>query len=56
MKMCLTEKEYSAYLEGLPANARHTAGIGLKRFVQFMRDTGRMDWDEDEDLLMVVKR
>jgi hypothetical protein len=52
----LTEKEYSAYLDGLPADARHTAEIGLKRFVQFMRDTGRMDWDEAENMLMVVKR
>jgi hypothetical protein len=52
----LTENEYSAYLDGLPANVRHVSGIGLKRFVQFMRDTGRMDWDEAEDLLMVVKQ
>jgi hypothetical protein len=52
----LSEKEYSAYLDGLPADARHAPGIGLKRFVQFMRDTRRMDWDEAEDMLMVVKR
>jgi hypothetical protein len=52
----LSKKEYSAYLDGLPADAWHAAGIGLKRFVQFMRDTGRMDWDEAEDMLMVVKR
>jgi hypothetical protein len=51
----LTDKEISAYLIGAPADTRHNAAIGLKRFIQFMRDTGRMDWDEAEELLVVLK-
>ena len=52
----LTDKELSEFLDGLPADTRHNAAIGLKRFVQFMRDTGRIDWNEAEDMLVVIKR
>ena len=52
----LTEEDLAAYVDSLTADACHSAEIGLKRFVQFMRDTGRIDWDEAEDLLMIVKQ
>jgi hypothetical protein len=51
----LESEGLTKFVDSLPPDARHAAGIGLKRFVQFMRDTGRMDWDEAEDMLMVVK-
>ncbi|MCA0454300.1 MAG: hypothetical protein LCI00_10035 [Chloroflexi bacterium] len=29
--------------------------VSFKRFVRFLRETGRMDWDEAEQLLDVFK-
>jgi hypothetical protein len=52
----LTEEDFSAFLNGLPAESLHNAKVGLKRFVQFMRDTGRLDWDEADEILMMVRR
>jgi hypothetical protein len=51
----LTDKELASFLDGLPKQARHNSAIGLKRFVQFARDTGRIEWDSAEDMLLVLK-
>lgn len=51
----LTEDDFSAFLNNLPAESHHNARIGLKRFVHFMRDTGRLDWDEAEEILLMVR-
>ena len=42
-------------LSSLPETAHKPAITGYKRFVKFMRDTGRLDWDEAEDLLLILK-
>jgi len=43
------------YLAALTENVRRPVITGLKRFVSFMRDTGRLDWEEAEDLLILFK-
>ena len=52
----LTEKELTRFLDDLPADERHNAAIGLKRFVHFALDTERIDWKTAEDMLSVLKR
>jgi hypothetical protein len=52
----LTGAEFPAFLNELPANARRTAATGLKRLIQFLRDTERMDWNVAEDILLAIKR
>ncbi len=43
-------------LEGYLNTAKDTANpVSLKRFVQFLRDTGRMDWRDAESLLKLLK-
>lgn len=51
----ITEHTLSAYLASLPIAARGAAVTGLKRFVKFLRDTGRLDWGEAENLLLLLK-
>jgi hypothetical protein len=51
----ITENGVSKYLASLPAAARGTAVTGFKRFVKFLRETGRLDWDEAENLLFLLK-
>ncbi len=51
----ITEDTLSDYLASLPTAARGAAATGLKRFVKFLRDTGRLDWDEAENLLLLLK-
>jgi hypothetical protein len=43
------------HLQALPMAERKQAVTGLKRFVQFLRDTGRLDWEFAEELLMGLK-
>jgi hypothetical protein len=50
----LTDKELTTFLDNLPANARHSSVIGLKRFVHFALDTGRIEWDSAENMLLVL--
>jgi hypothetical protein len=51
----ITENNVSDYLASLPAASQGTAVTGFKRFVKFLRETGRLDWDEAENLLLVLK-
>jgi hypothetical protein len=39
--------DLTTYLTGAPT----TAFTGFKRFVKFMSETGRMDWDEADNIL-----
>lgn len=47
--------DLSAYLESLPEPERRPAVTGFNRFVKFMRDTARLDWDRAEDVLEFLK-
>jgi hypothetical protein len=51
----VTEDSLSAYLASLPTATRGAAVTGFKRFVKFLRDTGRLDWDDAENLLLCLK-
>lgn len=51
----ITEHTLSTYLASLPTTARGTAVTGIKRFVKFLRETERLDWDEAENLLLLLK-
>lgn len=51
----ITDDTLSDYLASLPTAARGAAATGLKRFVMFLRDTGRLDWGEAENLLLLLK-
>jgi hypothetical protein len=47
--------ELFSFLSDLPETARRHAGTSFKRFVQFMRDSGRLKWDEANELLVMLK-
>jgi hypothetical protein len=53
MLLDISQKDVESYL-------RSTTGkinlVSFKRFMWFLRDTGRMDWDEAEDLLDYLKQ
>ena len=51
-----TKKELISFLDKLPADARHKSAIGLKRFIHFALDTGRIDWDSADEMLLVLER
>jgi len=51
----VTEDSLSAYLASLPTATRGAAVTGFKRFVKFLRDTGRLDGDDAENLLLCLK-
>ena len=44
------------YMQSLPEAGRKTARISLKRFTNFLRDTGRLDWDEADHILKELKQ
>lgn len=44
------------FLEQLPEAERKTASLSVKRFISFERDTSRLDWDEAENMLDLLKR
>ena len=50
------EKELSNHLQLLPETERKTIKISLKRFISFLRDTERLDWDQAEIFLEVIKQ
>jgi hypothetical protein len=39
----------------VPEPVKKQTNLSLKRFVSFLRDTGRLDWDEAENLLDILK-
>jgi hypothetical protein len=40
----------------MPEKERKPVNLSIKRFLLFMRETGRLDWDEAEDMLDSVKQ
>ncbi len=44
------------YLLSMPEKARKPASLSLKRFISFLRETGRMDWNEAENMLDELKQ
>jgi len=49
------EKEMQDYVQYVPEPVKKQTNLSLKRFVSFLRDTGRLDWDEAENLLDILK-
>ncbi len=45
-----------SFLMSVPEKERKPVGLGIKRFLLFMQDTGRLNWDEAEDMLDLVKQ
>ena len=44
------------YLMSLPEKGRKPVSLSIKRFLSFLQDTGRLDWEEAEDMLALVKQ
>jgi hypothetical protein len=51
----ISDLPMSNYLEALPERDRKTGRISLRRFISFLRDTGRVNWDEAENMLDRLK-
>lgn len=52
----LRPKTILNYLSSLPDKERKPASLSLKRLISFLRDTGRIDWDESKNLLEALKQ
>lgn len=50
------QEALTRFLMSVPEKGRKPASLGLKRFITFLQDTGRLNWDEAEDMLDVVKQ
>ena len=50
------EKELQEYVQFLPEVVKKQTYLSLKRFISFLRETGRIDWGEAENLLEIIKR
>lgn len=50
------QEALTRFLISVPEKRRKPASLGLKRFITFLQDTGRLNWDEAEDMLDVVKQ
>lgn len=50
------EKEMQDYVQYVPEPLKKQVNLSLKRFVSFLRDTGRVDPGEAENLLDILKR
>jgi hypothetical protein len=44
------------FLLSAPEKGRKPVSLGIKRFVLFMQDTGRLDWVEAENMLALIKQ
>ncbi|MBZ0285507.1 MAG: hypothetical protein K8L97_32555 [Anaerolineae bacterium] len=53
MLLNITRRNIETYLKSQDSKVNL---VSLKRFVRFLRDTGRVDWDEVDDLLNYLKR
>lgn len=45
-----------SFLMSLPAKERKLISLSIKRFLSFLQDTARLDWDEADDMLDLVKQ
>ncbi|MCX6056040.1 MAG: hypothetical protein NTZ74_14225 [Chloroflexi bacterium] len=52
----LRSKAILNYLSSLPDKERKPASLSLKRLISFLRDTGRIDWNESKNLLQALKQ
>ena len=50
------KNELSSHHQLLPETERKTVKISLKRFISFLRDTERLDWEEAEYFLELIKQ
>lgn len=44
-----------SFLISMPEKEHKPISLSIKRFLSFMQDTGRLDWDEAEDMLELAK-
>lgn len=44
------------FLQSTPASQRKSVGMSLRRFILFLRDSGRVDWDDSDMLLENIQR
>jgi hypothetical protein len=44
------------FLMSVPEKGRKPVSMSIKRFLSFMHDTGRLNWDEAEDMMGLVKQ
>ncbi len=45
-----------SFLMSVPEKERRAVYLSFKRFLSFMQDTGRLIWNEAEDLLVLIKQ
>lgn len=45
-----------SFLMSMPEIERQPVSLSTKRFLAFIQQTGRLDWDEAEDMLALVKQ
>jgi hypothetical protein len=50
------ETDLQNYVEQFSAIEQKSAGLSLKRFISFLRDTERMDWNETQNLLEMLQQ
>jgi hypothetical protein len=50
------QEALSSFLLSVPEKERRPVRLGIKRFLSFMQDTARFDWDKAEDMLDLVKQ
>jgi len=50
------EKDLQDFVQVVPEAARKQTNLSLKRFISFLRDSGRLDWAEAENLLDDLKQ
>ena len=50
------QETLKGFLKSVPEKGRKPVSLSIKRFLSFMQDTGRLNWDEAEDMLDLVKQ
>ena len=50
------QEALKSFLLSVAEKERKAFTLSAKRFLSFMRDTGRMNWDDTEEMLDLIKR
>jgi len=50
------QEALKSFLLSVSEKERKTVSLGIKRFLSFMQDTNRLNWDKAEDMLDLVKQ
>jgi hypothetical protein len=50
------QEALKGFLMSVPEKGRKPLSLSIKRFLSFLQDTGRLDWEEAEELLELVKQ